>query len=279
MEHPMEEQLIAFHDSRERQSPDWRRLSDHLNDCPECRAALEKIEAVFAAMDSLPVPDPGENYGQRVWAQISSRLPERQPPSWKSWWESFFAPRRLVAVGAFATVLIAAFLAGHFWWKPKVSPTTETVDTAKVRERILVVAVGDHLSKSEMFLVELSNAEPNSSSGKLVNISAEQHRAEDLLEENRLYRQTALQEGDKVMARTLDELERVLLDVANSPDEVTPARFETMQKRLASQGILFKVRVIQQGLRDRANPAKPLPAPKTQQQNISHRRTQEGNRA
>src|SRR5260221_115867 len=51
MEHPKEEELIAFNDSRERQSPDWRRFSDHLNSCAECRAALEKIEAVFAAMD------------------------------------------------------------------------------------------------------------------------------------------------------------------------------------------------------------------------------------
>jgi hypothetical protein len=129
-----------------------------------------------------------------------------------------------------------------------------------------------------MFLVELSNTEPNSTSGKLVNISAQQHRAEDLLEENRLYRQTALQEGDQVMASTLDELERVLLDVANSPDQVTPARFEAMQQRLASRGILFKVRVIQQGLRDRGNPAKPQPAPK-QQQNISKTSVKEGNRA
>ena len=275
MEHPKEEELIAFNDSRERQSPDWRPISDHLNSCAECRATLEKIEAVFAAMDSLPVPDPGEDYGQRVWAAISPRLPEKRT----RWWESFFAPRRLVAVGAFATVLAAAFLAGHFWWKPNVPPTADNIDTAKVRERVLVVAVGDHLSKSEMLLIELSNAQPNPASGKLVNISAEQHRAEDLLEENRLYRQTALKEGDQVMASTLDELERVLLDVANSPDQVTPARFDAMQKKLESRGILFKVRVIQQGLRDRTNPAKQPAQQKQQQRNISKMNHKEGNLA
>jgi len=280
MEHPKEEELIAYHDgnrtnrerpSRERQSPDWRRFSDHLNSCAECRAALEKIEAVFAAMDSLPVPDPGENYGQRVWAAISPRLPERQP----RWWENFFAPRRLAAVGALAAIVVAAYVAGR-WSKPN-SPV-EIVDTAKIRERVLVVAVGDHLNKSEMLLIELSNAQPNPASGKLVNISAEQHRAEDLLEENRLYRQTALKEGDQVMASTLDELERVLLDVANSPDQVTPARFDSMQKKLESRGILFKVRVIQQGLRDRTNPAK-QPAQQNEQRNISKMNHKEGNLA
>ena len=268
MEHPKEEELIAFHDG---EGTGRERIGEHLRSCAECRAALEKIEAVFAAMDAMPVPDPGENYGQRVWAAISPRLPERQP----RWWESFFAPRRLVAFGAVAVIVLAAYVAGR-WTKPQ--PPVEAVDAAKVRERILVVAVGDHLSKSEMFLVELSNAQPNSGPGKLVNLSAEQHRAEDLLAENRLYRQTALKEGDQVMASTLDELERVLLDVANSPDEVTPARFESIRQRMESRGILFKVRVIQQGLRDRSNPAK-QPAQKQQQQNISRTIAKEGNRA
>ena len=273
MEHLMEEQLIAFHDG---DGANRERVAEHLSACAECRSSLEKIEAVFAAMDAMPVPDPGENYGQRVWAQISSRLPERRPASWKTWWESFFAPRRLAAVGAFATVAVAAFLAGRFWSRPPV--VQPPIDSAQVRERVLVVAVGDHLSKSEMFLVELSNAQPNSTPGKLVNISAQQHRAEDLLEENRLYRQTALQEGDKVMAGTLDELERVLLDVANSPEQVTPARFESIRQRMESRGILFKVRVIQQGLRDRTK-LQQKPAQKPMQQNISRRNTQEGNKA
>jgi hypothetical protein len=275
MKHPKEEELIAFHDGE----PNGReRLQEHLRACAECRKELEKIEAVFTAMDAIPVPDPGENYGQRVWAQISPRLPEHQPPSWENWWESFFAPRRLAAVGAFATIIVAAFLAGHYWWHPQPGTTpVGSVDTAKIRERVLVVAVGNHLNKSEMFLVELSNAQPNPASGKLVNISAEQHRAEDLLEENRLYRQTALKEGDQVMASTLDELERVLLDVANSPEQVTPARFELMRQRLESRGILFKVRVIEQGLRDRNNPAKQQPAPQ-QHQNISETNRKEGNR-
>lgn len=272
MSHMSEEQLIAYRDG---EPADRERVSSHLASCPECRAAFEKIEAVFAAMDAMPVPDAGENYGQRVWAQISSRLPEQK----QHWWEAFFAPRRLVAVGAFATIVVAAFLAGRYWHRPPLGTGDGTaINEAQVRERILVVAVGDHLSKSEMFLVELSNAQPNSASGQLVNISATQKRAEDLLDENRLYRQTALKQGDQMMASTLDELERVLLDIANSPDKVTPARFESMQQRLASRGILFKVRVIQQGLQDRSK-VQQKPAQKPSQQNISRTNRQEGNQA
>jgi len=70
-----------------------------------------------------------------------------------------------------------------------------------------------------------------------------------------------LHDGDTAMANTLDELERVLLDIANSPDEVTPAQFESLQKRIGSKGILFKVRVVTQDLREREKATKPSPAP------------------
>src|SRR5207302_9647013 len=131
-------------------------------------------------------------------------------------------PRRLAALGGIAALLVAAFLIGRIS-KNGVEPAP-VADAGKVRERVLVVAVGNHLGRSEMMLVELANAEPQSAAQKRVDISGEQRRAEDLLEENRLYRQTALEQGDAALANVLDELERVLLDVTHSPGEVTPVQ-------------------------------------------------------
>jgi hypothetical protein len=214
---------------------------------------LERIEAVFTALDAMPVPDPGEDFPRRVWQNISPRLPKKR----LSWWQTAFTPRRLVAVGAMAAIVLLAFFLGRF--TKKAAPAGgEIADSGKVRERVLVVAVGDHLGRSEMVLMEFANAEPQKGQ-KFVNISAEQKRAEDLLEENRLYRQTAQRDGDALMANTLEELEPVLLDIANSPDEVTPAQFEAIQKRIAAKGILLKVRVVHQDLRQRHGNTAPAP--------------------
>src|SRR5437899_12257036 len=130
----------------------------------------------------------------------------------------------------------------------------------QVRERVLVVAVGEHLGHSERMLVELSNAVPNNPKQKEVDISAQQRRAEDLVEENRMFRQTALQEGDAGLASVLDELERVLLDVAHSPEEVTPAQLEAIQQKIEAHGILFKVRVVSNELQQRQKEIKPAPS-------------------
>lgn len=241
MRHPTEEELFAYRDGERKNR---EAMAAHVKECAECRAELARLEEVFAALSSLPVPDPGEHYGTKVWLQIADRLPEKR----SHWWEAFFAPRRLAVVGAMAALVLVAFFAGK-WTTIKTPVANDAVPAEQVRERVLVVAVGEHLGKSEMILMELSNAQPAENGKKLVNISATQKRAEELVEENRLYKQTALESGDQAMASTLDELQRILLDVANSPDEVTPAQFESIQKRIASQGILLKVRVVRQELR------------------------------
>ncbi len=251
MKHPKEEELIAYHDG---EAAGRETIATHLGDCPECQAELARIDALLAALTTIPVPEPGEDYGQRVWQQISPRLPQRRG----HWWDflftepknvPWFAPHRWVAAGAIAALVLAAFIAGRLT-RPGTSGAPVAVDQAKVRERILVMAVGEHLGRSEMVLVELANSGPEMGQ-KEVNISGEQRRAEDLLEENRLYRQTALEQGDAALAGVLDELERVLLDVAHSPQQVTPAQLEGIRQRIEARGILFKVRVVGKELQQR----------------------------
>jgi hypothetical protein len=260
MKHPNEEELIAY---REGETSRREAIAGHVADCPECRAELERIDAVLAALNTMEVPDPGADYGRRVWAQISPRLTKKRA----HWWDFLFsdqqstnwlAPRRWAALGAIAALVIVAFFIGRLTRRGGAEPMA--ADAGKVRERVLIMAVGEHLGRSEMVLVELANAEPGNAGQKQVDISAEQRRAEGLLEENRLYRQTAVEEGDTALANVLDELERVLLDVAHSPGEVTPAQLETMRQKIEARGILFKVRVVGKELQQRQESPQPPPA-------------------
>ncbi|HUL17272.1 MAG TPA: zf-HC2 domain-containing protein [Terriglobales bacterium] len=253
MNHPDELQLIAFQDGemKERQEMD-----EHLKECAKCRAELERIEAILRAMNALPVPGPGEDYGRRVWQRIAPQLAEKRV----HWWQGWFEPRRLAAAGAVAALVIAAFVAGFFLRSNRGEPLDVTNETF-VRQRVLWLAVGEHLGRTEMMLMELANAGPNVVAAKQVDISSEQRRAEDLLEENRLYRQTALQEKDPALVSLLDSLDRVLLDVAHSPGRIAPAQLAIIQQRISDQGLLLKIRVIQQDLRKKRGEA-PLSPPR-----------------
>ena len=250
MKHLTEEELIAY---REGEPTQREAIAEHLTGCTACRTEFERIEAVLSALDNLPVPERGPEYGRAVWQQIAPRLPEKAGRGWRAWFE----PRRWVAIGAMATVVLGAFVAGR-WSKPK-DAGTPAASVAQVRERVLVVAVGEHLGKSEMVLMELANA-TQAQGQKQINISAEQLRAEDLLDANRMYRETAQQNGDAALADVLDDLERVLMDVAHSPQELTPAKLESLQKRIEAHGILFKVRVVGKELQEKQKTPNSAPA-------------------
>jgi hypothetical protein len=252
MNHPTEEELIGY---REGETTQREAIAAHLTTCSACREVLQRIEAVLNALDHLPVPERGPEYSRKVWQQIAPQLPEKAGPGWRAWFE----PRRWAAVGTVVALVIVAFVAGR-WTNRRGTPAVPAPSAAEVRERVLVVAVGEHLGKSEMVLMELANAAPSESGQKQINISAEQKRAEDLLDANRLYRETARQDGDAALASVLDDLERVLLDVAHSPDQITPAKLEALQKRIEAHGILFKVRVVGKELQEKQKATNSAPA-------------------
>src|SRR5258708_12764586 len=96
---------------------------------------------------------------------------------------------------------------------PRNKATGKDGRKGQVGETVFVGGVGEHLGHSERMLIELSNEAPNDPKQKQVDISAEQRRAEDLMQEKRLYRQTALQEGDAGLASVLDEQVHGVLDL------------------------------------------------------------------
>src|SRR5256886_17267397 len=130
MRHMREEELIAYREGvAERRAV----IADHLSACERCRAEMERIEAVLAALDTLPVQDPGADYGRQVWKEIAPRLAE-QPGRW---WQAWFEPRRLAAAGGIVALIVAAFVAGRITKHGGIGDNVR--DQGQVRERLLVV--------------------------------------------------------------------------------------------------------------------------------------------
>ncbi|HVR95383.1 MAG TPA: hypothetical protein VMW27_02130 [Thermoanaerobaculia bacterium] len=226
MKHPSdlsEEDLILYIYGESEDPEEVRRL---LEGSEELRARYEALRQVLARVDTLPVPERPESYGAEVWARLQPRLAERRPPSFQWQW----------AAAAVAALLLLAvgFAAGRLWPRPEIQTAEEG------RERILVEAVAAHLERSERLLTEVVNTD---AAGGPVEISAERAWAEDLLEANRLYRQSARNGGEPRLAALLDELEPFLLELAHAPSEVSPEEVETLQARIEARSLLFKMRI------------------------------------
>ena len=148
-----------------------------------------------------------------------SRMPARRR------WFGFAAVRPCAGPStgaALAGLVVAAFFAGRFYpvlqRRDGGAPLPPRTATRRGRERVLLVAVGDYLERSQMVLVELANA---NAKGPL-DISSEQERAGGLVAETRLYRQTAAHTGDTNIDSVLEELERVLVEITHEPSKISP---------------------------------------------------------
>jgi len=246
MTHPNEETLNDYVE-RELSPAEQVHVATHLEICSECALVVGEIQQIVrdaAALGPLEPPD-------RVWQQLAQSIGASRQSSGvrQSPGASQTLSARFAWAMATAALVFMAFFTGRFFQArdaqraaqpAAAAPRNASADQATVRERVLLIAVGDHLERSQMVLVELAHAQTNDR----LDISEERQLADDLVASNRLYRQTAQQMGQANVASLLDELERVLVEVARGPSTVSTRQLADIQQRIEAQGILFKVKVI-----------------------------------
>jgi hypothetical protein len=240
MNHLSEEQIVLHY---YRDADGASEIERHLATCAECRAEFTRVELMLRQIGPIEVPEPAANFEEKTWLNLRDRLPETG-----GFFRRFFgAQQKWALAGVMALLLVGAFLAGRFW--PRHEQQIVQQQPAQVNpQRIVLVAVGDHLERSQMLLVEIMNTDAKAP----VNLSSEQAEARDLLDANHLYRLSAQQAGDPQVARLLDELGRVLAEIANGPAEVSPRDLEEVRHTIQSEGLLFKVRVVGSEVNSRA---------------------------
>lgn len=163
-------------------------------------------------------------------------------------WLDWLKPPRLAWAAAAVALVVAVFLAGRL--STRWDEERHTATAAEIQERVLLVALSDRLESSQIMLTELANTN-TTEKPETVDISLERQWAEELVGENRLYRQTANRAGETALASALEELERLLIDIAHSSENLNWNEYENLRDRIEAQGVLFKVRVLTTNVRER----------------------------
>ena len=228
---------------------DGPRVAAHLRACRSCQASLEQLRQTLALVDTAPEGEPPAGYEATLWARLQDQL-EAPPP----WWRRLTTdgPVRWAMAGTLAAVVAAAFLAG--WLAREVAaptPAASEASAAPVRTRVLIVAVGDHLERTQMVLSEVMNAGDLG----LTELVSDRDRASELVTANRLFRQSAELAGDASMDDVLEELERVLVEIANAPADLSASELAALRDRIERRGLVFRVRVLSDDLRARQQDA------------------------
>jgi hypothetical protein len=246
LRHPTEDELVLLFYG-DTNPEDERRLAAHVDTCESCQPLWQDIRSSLAAADAAGIPEPPADFERVMWAKIQREIGEL--PVAAPWW----APRTWLPIASLAVVILAVVLGLKF--TPSSTDTgIETADASPSSqpERALLIAIDEHLERSELLLVELMNADPAQRTGSdAVRLGFELAAADDLVLSSRLYRQTAAHTGNMELASMLEDLERVLVEIARGPQELNREELDALQTHITEDDLLFKVRVVNDEIRKR----------------------------
>lgn len=237
MKHLSEEDLVLLYYDEPGVAEGSRAARAHLAECAGCRGAAESLALSLDACNEWKPPEPDAEFGRTVWARLAPQM-DRHPA----------VPRRRfwLTAAAVAAAVIAAFFAGRSSLRPAPAITAGLSEPA--RERILSIALTDHLDRAQLLLTEVENM----NEGDSAEFAASRARAKDLVNEGRLLRQVMAPGNEPLYTSTresLDEVGRFVLEVANAPDSVNAEEIQGLKQRIDSESLLFKVRIIEANLR------------------------------
>jgi hypothetical protein len=229
----------------------------HVEACAECQALDRELRAVLALVDTEPLPEAPPGFERDMWARLEpvvsgfSRTREVRLKADTTMW-SFEFPRWALAASV-AALAVGSFALGRVWDTPASSSGAPAVDARALSERMLRSEVEEHLERSQRVLVELVNADDSAP----VVLASDRERAADLVAAGRLYRHSAEEMGDADTRDLLEDVERVLVEVANGPDVETSKDLSEVRARISDQDLIFRLRLMTAEMRARERDARP----------------------
>lgn len=243
------EALLLFHYD-ELPAAEMQRMCERLASDSQLAAEYAELVAFLESVEDPHATEfPDDFYGRRLAARVNEKLPpdsHARTPAGLEW-------RWLGGGLAAAMALAVVFMLGRFSAEPLVDPTNEPLlvenassngrqngeqDAGQLQARLLNASLSQHLEASSRFLRQVDNANPSTT-----DVEAEKNWAATLLVANRLYRFAAEQAGQHRVAAVLQDMEPVLIEMANREGELSDEEFSRLRQRIQAQDLLFKVDV------------------------------------
>jgi hypothetical protein len=261
MKHLTEEEWIEYYYG---ESPDQQRMQEHIGECAECAAVGRDLARDLAEMRlSEGEPQPGPKYGNHVWQALHSSLTPypRTQNTRRSWGWPVTWNLRLGLAGVavvLVAIALAAFYSGRMWEQKRAPQVVAANNGQAAGQRVILFVVSDHLDRSQRLLAELDDPDEAAADHGL------QTTARELLTENRLYRQSSARVNgaagakdiaigaDSSLETILDDLEPVLVELANQPNDLNRKEIIRLRKELNTGGLLFEIHVLRSKVRGEA---------------------------
>lgn len=209
-------------------------LDGHLAACADCLARLESLTRLLAVVSHDDIPEPAGDFESRLTANVLAAAKNQEE---RGRILPFRRVTRFLAAGAaLAACLILAFSFGRQLGRVE----EQALSSEQTQERVLLTALGEHLGRSRVTLVELKNRE--FTDADLLELRA---AAENLVTASRLFRAAAERAGEGQIAGVMEETERLLVRFSAATDGEARSELDGLRKRVDSRDLLFRLRVME----------------------------------
>ncbi|MEO8500152.1 MAG: hypothetical protein ABI565_04500 [Vicinamibacteria bacterium] len=212
-------------------------LDGHLAACAECLSRFHALTRVLEVVANDDVPEPAGDFEAKMAARVLAAAKEPERGRLLPFPGRLSGVARFLAAGAaLAACLVLAFSVGR-----KLGHVEEqSLSASQRQERVLLTALGEHLGRSRVTLVELNNREVTAEDLKDL-----QAAADNLVTASRLFRAAAERAGEGQIAGVMEETERLLMRFAAAPDTEARAELDGLRKRVDSRDLLFRLQVME----------------------------------
>lgn len=226
--------------------PDRRgSVETHVAGCADCRADLEGIRALLAALPG-GTASPADERPASYWARFpenvekqirnletaGAKVPRRRHEPARV----LFPVRPVFGTAGVLGLLVATFLVVS---RTALPPASAPAETAIVSAAVPAdTAVGDYFRRSKALLVGLTNIDVRE--GSSIDLGAERRKSGELLEEARRLRQRPL---DPRSARVIDDMERIFLKAKNIDPGHPADDVSMLREGIERNNLLFRVRM------------------------------------
>lgn len=228
-------------------------FEEHLSQCKQCAAEYERLSWTLKVMDQRELHEIQPDYWPDYWARLSERLPARPRkilwPDWRSWFPPLALPGRpaLVPIAAALMLIATGIFIGRSTLRQ--APGTGVPMQATVFDPGLIAEFNDlassYLERSKLVLMGLNNFNPRLDDPNALNISGHRYLSQELVRQGRMLRDHQVATADPRLRLLIDEIERVLLQVANSSSDDPMWTIRMAQEGIDKNSILLRITLVE----------------------------------
>ena len=219
------------------------KLDNHLENCDSCKTQFTQIQSTLNGMNQYERPHPSEKFWDNYWINLESKLDQK--PTFNENLKKILAtiqvkPPWIYGIATAVAFLIIGIFLGKLYFAPQ--STDSYVSTEISQKNIHTVATAErYLQRSKVLLLGIVNMDTEVESNYKPNIYKQQQISKELIQQTAVLKKDLKETDQKILLELINELETILLQIANLEKEYNDDAIELIQSSLDRKGILVKI--------------------------------------